>query len=64
MTDLLLAVAAATFVLLIGYSAYKAISAEGEEQRTAAYKVLKLLLAAVTGASVVTLVALRQAGVL
>jgi hypothetical protein len=64
MTDLLIGGAVATFALLIGYSGYKAISATDEEQRAAAYRVLKLVLAAVTGVSVVTLVVLHQAGVL
>ena len=64
MRDLLLIVTAAMLALLIAYSGYKAISADSQEQRDTAYKVLKLVLAAVTGASVVTLVVLRGAGAL
>lgn len=64
MKDLLIAGAVAMFVLLIAYSGYKAITATDQKQHDAAYRVLKLVLAAVTSAGIVTLVVLRQAGVL
>ncbi|SES37517.1 hypothetical protein SAMN05216188_1448 [Lentzea xinjiangensis] len=64
MTNLLIYGVTATFALLIGYSGYKAIAATDEQQRAAAYKVLKLVLAAVTGAGVLSLAVLHRAGVL
>ena len=64
MKDLLIAGTVAMFMLLIAYSGYKAIAATSKEQQDAAYRVLKLVLATVSGVAVVTLAVLHQAGVL
>ncbi|MDX3663733.1 hypothetical protein PV646_41170 [Streptomyces sp. ID05-26A] len=64
MKDTLIFSVGAVYALLVGYSGYKAVSAASNEERIAAYKVLRLALAAGTGVSVVTLAVLHQAGVL
>jgi hypothetical protein len=64
MKDLLIGGAVAVFVLLIAYSGYKAITATDQKQQDAAYRVLKLVLATVSGVAVVALAVLHQAGVL
>ncbi|ANZ36471.1 hypothetical protein BBK82_10735 [Lentzea guizhouensis] len=63
MKDLLIGGAVAMFVLLIAYAGYKAITATTKQQQDAAYRVLKLVLATLSGVAVVTLAVLHQAGV-